>query len=220
MAISVNWVTGVISIPRADMTLLQSVPTEIRQLNIMEFKDELGGLKDDVDGRPWTKPFTHNTDEEVEGVILSHVFKIIDPYTVTFEDGQYGVNLTGANSNIRSKTNRNQVSIASSNSAGLQDLSTLLSAAYNGRVVVDAINGQDGTSIPLGTLSTPVKGATDGIIISNREGIDTLYFKGDYTLTENVAGFILKGQNAILSSITINPSSDTQNCAIEETTMP
>jgi hypothetical protein len=38
---------------------------------------------------------------------------------VTFEDGQYAVNLVGANSNIPDKTNVNQVSVRAFNTAGL-----------------------------------------------------------------------------------------------------
>ena len=53
------------------------------------------------------------------GLTLSRVVEIIAPYTITFEDGQYAVNLVGANNNIADKTNVNQVSVRSSNSAGM-----------------------------------------------------------------------------------------------------
>jgi hypothetical protein len=56
---------------------------------------------------------------DVGGVVLARVVEIINGYTVTFEDGMYRVTLVGANSNISDVTNLNQVSIASTNSAGL-----------------------------------------------------------------------------------------------------
>ena len=52
-------------------------------------------------------------------VTRGRVVEIINGYTVTFEDGQYAVNLTGANSNISDVANVNQVSIRAANSAGL-----------------------------------------------------------------------------------------------------
>jgi len=50
MAITVNWPTGVISVPKADMTLVQSTPIEIRELNINTFRLRLKDLEDDAEG--------------------------------------------------------------------------------------------------------------------------------------------------------------------------
>jgi hypothetical protein len=57
-------------------------------------------------------------------VVLAMVIEIINGYTVTFEDGQYAVNLVGANSNVGDKVNLNDVSVRSANSAGLIRLET------------------------------------------------------------------------------------------------
>jgi hypothetical protein len=64
--------------------------------------------------------FNHNPAVSVGGVTLAKVIEIINGYTITFEDGKYAVNLTGANSNVGDKINVNQVSVRSSNSAGMQ----------------------------------------------------------------------------------------------------
>jgi len=45
--------------------------------------------------------------------------EMINNFTVTFEDGSYIVNLTGANNNIIESSNLNGVSIRGNNSAGL-----------------------------------------------------------------------------------------------------
>ena len=44
MAISVDWATGIISVPKSYMLLVQAVPTEIRELNIDTFRLDLKDL--------------------------------------------------------------------------------------------------------------------------------------------------------------------------------
>lgn len=120
MSVSINWPTGVIFIPRNDLTLIQSNPTEIRELNINDFRLTLKSLEDNPEGMPFPKTHKHNTEVTLGGVIYARTVQILSPYTVTFEDGQYAVNLVGANSNIADVTNVNQVSVRTFNSAGLQ----------------------------------------------------------------------------------------------------
>jgi hypothetical protein len=119
MAITINWATKVINVPRADMTLIQSSPTEIRELDVNWFRLQLKDIEDNVEGQPFTDTHVHNTEITFGGLTLSRVVQIIDPYTITFEDGQYAVDLTGANNNIADRTNVNQVSVRSHNSAGM-----------------------------------------------------------------------------------------------------
>ena len=121
MAISIDWVSGVITVPRADMTLIQSTPVEVREINVEDFRAEINDLKDNPDGRPWTRIYNHNTTVNIGGITLARVIEIIPPYTITFEDGQYAVNIVGGNTNFIDRTNPNQVSLRSNNSAGLID---------------------------------------------------------------------------------------------------
>ena len=118
MAITINWGTKIVSVPKADTTLVQASP-EIRSLDIDVFRLRLKDLEDDEAGMSNLNTHNHNTTVTVAGVTLARVVEIINSYTVTFEDGQYAVNLVGANSNISDVTNVNQVSIRSANSAGL-----------------------------------------------------------------------------------------------------
>lgn len=129
MAISINWATQVIFVPRADMTLIQSSPFEIRELDLNSFRLELKALEASVEGMAYVDTHSHNTTVTVGGVTLARVVEIINGYTVTFEDGQYAVNLVGANSNVSDVTNLNQVSIRASNSAGLVEASDVATAA-------------------------------------------------------------------------------------------
>lgn len=119
MAVTIDYVTGVISIPRADMPIIQPAPNEIRELDVDVFRLELRDLEDNEAGSVY--PITHNhaAPVTVGGVTLARVVEIINSYTVTFEDGQYAVSITGANSNIADVANVNQVSVRSANSAGL-----------------------------------------------------------------------------------------------------
>jgi hypothetical protein len=131
--ISIDWGQSIINIPRADLTLLSSYSSGfdsgfgagfgsfaiLYSYDLNQFRLELKNLEDDESGMPFPKTHNHNTETTVGGVVLSRVLEILSPYTITFEDGQYGVNLYGANSNISDRTNVNQVSVRSANSAGL-----------------------------------------------------------------------------------------------------
>ena len=137
MAVTINWATKVINIAKVEetgMTQIQFFPNpEIWQLNVNWFRLQLKDIEDDVEGMPFTNTHIHNTEVTLGGVTFSRVFEIIAPYTVTFADGQYAVNLVGANNNIADKTNVNQVSVRASNSAGLVTVNSgsSLTAAQN-----------------------------------------------------------------------------------------
>jgi hypothetical protein len=123
MNITVNWGTKVISVPRAQLRLLQSSPTEIRELDSDDFRLALKALEAD-EGVACPDTHRHNTGVSVGGVTLARVIELINGYTVTFEDGQYAVNIVGSNNNISDRTNVNQVSVRSSNSSGLIAVNT------------------------------------------------------------------------------------------------
>ena len=220
MAISIDWGTKVISIPRNDLTLLQTTPTEIRQLDIDSFRLELKDQEDSEDGMTFVDTHRSNAPVTVGGVILARVVEIINGFTVTFEDGQYAVNLAGANSNIADVTNVNQVSVRSANSAGLQDLSTLLASAYQNHVVFNSA-GQAGTAIPIGTRSTPVNNFVDAISIADRLGIRRIQMATSGALGAAAAaeGKVFVGDNATVDFLTIRNSAQVSDCSFENLTV-
>lgn len=218
MATSVDWGTKTIHVERNGLLLLQSTPTEIRQLDIDQFRLELKDLEDDSNGMAFERTHKHNTLVPVGGVILARVVEIINGYTVTFEDGQYAVNLVGANSNIADVTNVNQVSVRSANSAGLQNLSTLLSASYQGRVVVDVINGQSGTSIPLGTYGTPVNNMEDAIDIAETNGLRIFEFMNNTVIDSTFSGYTLTSTHPLIAVI-LDPSANISECSAKHITV-
>lgn len=217
MAITIDWPTGVINVPKSDMVLIQSSPTEIRQLNLDTFRLELKNQEDSEEGMPWPKTHNHNTALNVGGVILSRTVEIINGYTVTFEDGQYAVNLVGANSNVGDRINVNQVSVRSANSAGLQDLSTILSAAYNGEVCVDINSPNSGTDVPVGTRGTPVNNLTDAKAIADKENAHVIRILKSMTIAsvDFSDGYRFITDSPVTETLTIDPSANIRNCDFE-----
>lgn len=117
MAISVNWITGEITVPKADMPVIQVSP-EIRSFDTAQFWLDLKDLEASADGMPWPDTQLNFPSYVISGFTYVQAFQIIAPYFVTFEDGQYGVALQNTNNNILDVATQNQVRIASQNSAG------------------------------------------------------------------------------------------------------
>lgn len=118
MAISVNWDTKVITVPQSYLT---PVSANLYEMDINQFRLDLKDIEDSSEGMSFPDTHRHNTTTTISGTVLARVVEIINGYTVTFEylGSPYAVNLIGANSNISEVTNINQVSIRSSNSAGM-----------------------------------------------------------------------------------------------------
>lgn len=120
MAIQIDWGTHVITVPKADTTLVDSGPPEIRSLDVEQFRLDLKALEDDEYGMSEPDILEHYTSYTISGVTYAHAYLILAPYTVTFENGSYVVVLSGENNNIQERTNLNNVQTAQQNSAGLQ----------------------------------------------------------------------------------------------------
>ena len=120
MAISVNWPTGVITVPQADLTFISGT---LYELDTDAFRLALKDLEDDVEGQPWPDTHRHNTEVTVAGTTFARVIEIINGYSITFENGAYTVRLAGSNNNFfdveNGILNQNGVSIIAGNSAGL-----------------------------------------------------------------------------------------------------
>tara|TARA_R110001606_G_scaffold118687_1_gene249333 strand:- start:1083 stop:2222 length:1140 start_codon:yes stop_codon:yes gene_type:complete len=216
MAISIDWGTRVIYVPKDDMVIMRTEPTEIRQLSIDTFRQALNELQDTLQGITFPNTHAHNKSIDLGGVIIARVIEMINDYTVTFEDGQYAVNLVGANSNILDKTNLNQVSVRSANSAGLQDFSTLLAATYNGEVVFSDL-GQPGIATPIGTRSTPCSSFADSIVIARRLGVSRIQLASSGTLTEGdvATGKVFGGDNPSIDQLQIRNTAEVADCSFE-----
>jgi len=212
MAITVNWPTKVINIPKADTLLVQAAPTEIRQLDIDGFRLILKDLEDEAEGIVYSNTHNHNPPVTVGGVTLARVVEIINGYTVTFEDGQYAVNLVGANSNIGDVTNVNQVSIRSANSAGLTFSEQINSQSFiNASVYIDIDNGLSGTSFPRGTPTDPVNNYPDAFIIATKQKLRRFSVFGAvvFSATDVADNAVFVGDSPLDSSMILTVGSST-----------
>lgn len=124
MAISVDWLTKVVFVPRADMPVTQASP-ERRELDIDAFRLELKSLEASEGGLPFPDIHRHVAPITLAGITYARTVEIINGYTVEFEDGVYGVLAKGANSNVFDVKVDNQVSFLANNSAGLIDAATV-----------------------------------------------------------------------------------------------
>lgn len=225
MAISVNWATKVITVPKADTTLIQSSPIEIRELNLNVFRLALKDLEDDAEGMPFLDTHQHNTEVLLGGIVYARVLEIINGYTVTFENGSYALNLVGANSNVGDVVNFNQVSVRTANSAGLISNSAIEFASFNGGVTVDLSNSTGfavaGTTFPAGTRQAPSDNLADAHLIASVRGFTKLFVLGNATITsgDSWVGYEFVGESALKSTIDINAAAMVLNCEFYESTV-
>jgi hypothetical protein len=191
MAISIDWPTKVITVPKADTQLVSAGPPEIRALDLDQFRKDLNALQADVEGMPELTTHEHTAPVTVGGVTLARVVEIINGYTITFENGAYAVNLNGANSNIGDVVNLNSVSVRSSNSAGLTYSKEIEDQSFaDGRIFLDVVDGLPGSDYPRGTTTSPVDNFTDATSINTNRNLPHRYLiKGSISLTsEDMSG--------------------------------
>jgi len=204
-----DWGTRVVSVPQSYLTLVQSVPAEIYELPLNQFRLDLKGLEASEYGMCFPNTHNHNTEVLLGGIVYARIIEMINNYTVTFEDLQYRVNLIGANSNVSDVTNVNQVGINTQNSAGLISNSAIEFSSFNGGVTIDLNNttgfAGTGTVFPAGTRQQPCSLLSDAALIATRRGFSKIYVLGNATLDDAADwhGFEFEGESALKTTITI-----------------
>jgi hypothetical protein len=163
VAVTIDPQTFIINVPRLDMALVQSTPFEVRKLDLNDFRLELKSIEAAETGMYLLKTHDHNTEVTLGGLTFARVIEILDPYTITFQDGNYAVNLVNANSNVSDKTNLNQVQIRSANSAGLvastasvtaEDVEAIAGAVWDKLVADHEASGSFGQQVGKKLLTT------------------------------------------------------------------
>jgi hypothetical protein len=185
--ITIDWQTRVITIDRDYLGVpTQTVPSFIYSLDTDDFRLDLKELEASVAGMSHLDTHQHNTEVPLGGVIYARVIEIINGYTITFEDGQYAVNLFGSNNNIGDVVNVNQVSVRTNNAAGLiVDPGISESLDYGEHIIYDANNGVAGTSWPVGTYASPVNNNADLQALLDTYGRAEVVCLSDITLIQN-----------------------------------
>lgn len=123
MAITVDWPTKVVLIPKgeASISTIVSVSPDIYEYDLDLLRLELKAIESSEEGIPFDDIHFHTAPFTIGNVQLARVVGIINGYTIEFENGQYQVNYVGANTDFSEAVNRviNQVSVTPQNSAGL-----------------------------------------------------------------------------------------------------
>lgn len=112
----------------------------------------------------------------------------------------------------------------SSVSATLQEQNALQYSSYGGVVSVDVTATNihaSGLQYPSGNKEFPVDNVVNAILIAWDKGIDTLELRGTHVLTsgDNATGLKLRGQNKILSNVTVDAGADVLNCEFSKMTI-
>lgn len=221
MAISINPLTFVIYVPKADLTLVQASP-EVRELDVNDFRLALKNLEDDPDhGIFLLKTHSHNTEVTLSGLTYARIVEILDPYTVEFEDGQYTINCVGANHNLADVKVANQVSLIVNNAAGLINNAQIEYGSFGGGVTVDEVNGTTGTVFPRGTPQLPVNNWSDALLIASVRGFTTFYVVGDSTVdgSNNFNNMVIIGESPNKSEVSIQSLSTTVGLELKNATI-
>lgn len=220
MAITVDWGTKTIHVPRADLFQPGADPN-ILELNVDWFRLQLKALEESDEGMAYDDTHSHNPPVVISGVPIARVIEIINSYVVEFEDGQYRVILKGANNNILDVSVVNQVSLAPTNSAGLQDLSSLQAASFAGRVALDITSAYTGSLFPVGTRGFPVNNVTDAITIAEERGLREVVILSDMTMTSGdwSEGYAFWGDSPIVLTLVLDPATNVTNCTFRNMTI-
>ena len=203
-----DWPNYIFHVPRADMALIQSVPTEIRECNLNWLRLQILALEDDPEAMTFPTVFRHFPEVTLGSLTFAKVMEMLEPYTITFEDGQYAVDLTGANSNFGDRVNVNQVSVRSSNSAGMTSSPAIEYLAFDDQVTVNISSGSAGQTYPVGTVQYPVDNIVDACAIADYRQITKIKFKHHGNVLDNdydYTGFVLEGDAQATTSLHVEP---------------
>lgn len=127
MAYSADWGQRIVTIPRADMPVLQASP-EVRSLTMSDFRAGLHTLQDSEDGI--VEPPIHRRIDPytISGITYLNAIEVINDWQIEFEDGVYTVVLSGGNTNILDVKVENSVGVLGNNSAAAIEVSALSDA--------------------------------------------------------------------------------------------
>ncbi len=225
MAITVDWAQKIIHVNQVDMVLIQSTPSIIYQHDLNDFRETLKALEASEEGMPFEDTHTHNLPVSVGGAVLARVIEFINGYSVKYEETgtPYRVNTVGANSNISEVIDlgTGEVSVSTSNSAGLQDLNSLQAASFDGEVTVKPSSIYSGTTFPVGTRGNPVNNMTDALVIAQKRGLNKFKIVESLTLTSQdySANYEFSGDTASGVILTIDPGANVSNCTFQNLTV-
>lgn len=196
MAPSIDWPSGVITVPKTDSTLIQSNPVERRSLDMTQLILDIRELESSGAGRPFPIVARYTSSSTLAGTEFAPQLRInLEYYSVTFEDGSYQVVLDGANSNIPDVINLNAVQVIAQNSAGLVSLTEINNAlkSVNDTVYYSA-TGTAGTASGIGQPDRPSNNLEDVLTIAARDSKTRINIASSLTVDEAIPGYTVVTQ--------------------------
>ena len=120
MALSIDRLTNIITVPKADLTLIVGT---LYEHDTDAFWEELKAIEAAEEGIVFPDTQDHNLEYSVVGVTYAQKVEIINGYKVEYENGSYSVRLVGSNNNLFDVEGgiliQNTVQVIAGNSAGL-----------------------------------------------------------------------------------------------------
>ena len=222
MAITIDRLTGIISVPQSDLALLSGT---LYSADTNAIRNSIKEIEASEEGIIWDDTHRHNTTVDLFGITYARTIEYLAPASITFTpDAQWSVRLEGSNNNMgdieATILNQNQVQVIPTNSAGLIDLEILTSSAYQGQCVVSPTRGQAGTTKPIGTFERPSDNMDDALSIAFSEGLPRFLLTEDMTFTSQdfSLGYTFLGSTPN-NVITINAAADVTGCNFENLTL-
>jgi len=220
MAYGMDWEARVLTVPQADLIYLS--PNRYK-LDLDEFRRKCRDLEaDPSEGLSYPPIVSFNSAVDTGDVILGKVVLMINDYQLELEDTveRYSALFDGANTNLHNKALITNGIPTPNNSAGLQDLSTMLASAYQGQVVINVNAGQSGASTPIGTFKTPSNNIADALKIAISNGIKTLFFTDSAVITNEdlSANYRLVGASPLMT-VAVEAAANLTGCSIETLTI-
>lgn len=144
MPISVEWVPAEIYVPKDYLTPVGGI---FYELDVDQLRLDLGTLYAAEECGPWPEPHIHQAPFVLSGEAYDRFVKILDPYTLDFESGDYVVRCTGANHNLVDvMTSATSPSVLVGNSSGrtivTQDVPASPVIVLGGDVEVDVLEDE------------------------------------------------------------------------------
>lgn len=149
MALSINWATGVIFVPLADLSI---VSAGLYELDVEDFRLWLKDIEDGEEGMAFPDTHRRNAPVALSGTNYAQTFEVLSPYTVEFEytGTPYSVRVVGGNHNLGDRKVVNPVSLIIGNAAGLIEVATGgTSGPSAGDIAAAVLAALNATTIPV-----------------------------------------------------------------------
>ena len=214
MALLCDWNTKIITVPKADLTLVSGT---LYTLDVVKWFQLLRELNGDVEGIAETvrEPLYNNTPPTSS---TPRIVDVINGYTCQMEDGLYNVEMINGNTNWREVEIKNQVGVGTNNTTGFIDPVFLEYGLFNGHVTVDLVNGYAlGFNELVGTSQFPVNSMADALTVRDNIGLPNDFYINSNVLINGSLNFnnsVLKGKSHVNINIIIEESALVNSCRV------